>query len=71
MASHYYGVNKGAGADPNGDAGFQAVAVGTSTTSKAVELVLLDGATLNKIEVLKALEALEDYILRPDTVITA
>ena len=71
MADHFYGVNKGAGADPNGDVGFQAVAVGTSTTGKSIELRLHDGDALNKIEVLKALEALEDYILRPDTIITA
>jgi hypothetical protein len=58
MANHYYGVNIGAGLDGSG------VSTGTSTTSKTVELVILDGVTgTNKMEVLKALEAIEAAII--------
>lgn len=57
MANHYYGVSIGAGADASG------VSTGTSTTSKKIELRIEDGVTgMNKMEVLKALEALAEYI---------
>jgi hypothetical protein len=58
MANHYFGLNIGAGADPSG------VSTGTSTTSKNVELVIVDGVTgNNKMEVLKALEAIMNKII--------
>lgn len=58
MANHYYGISLGGGFDPSG------VSTGTSTTSKTVELVILDGVTgTNKVEVLKALEAIKAKIL--------
>ena len=57
MANHYYGVNIGAGADVNN------VATGTSTTSKNIELVVLDGVSgMSKVEILKGLEAIRNKI---------
>lgn len=59
MANHYYGVDIGAGFDPAG------VSTGTSTTSKKVEVVILDGVSgNNKTEVLKALEAIAARITK-------
>jgi hypothetical protein len=58
MASHFYGANLGAGIDPNN------VATGTSTTSKNVELQVVDGVTgNNKVQVLMALEAIKQKII--------
>lgn len=60
MANHYYGVNLGAQAP--GD-----VTVGTSTGSKDVELVVLDGVTgMNKHELLKAVEVIANKIAVSD-----
>jgi alkaline phosphatase len=57
MANHYYGVTI-PGAQASGS-----VTKATSTTSKNVELVILDGVTgANKVEVLKALEAIANHI---------
>lgn len=59
MANHYYGADIGAGADPQG------VATGTSTTSKKVEVVVLDGVSgNNKFEVVRALETIIRKILQ-------
>lgn len=61
MANHYYGVNRGAGIDPNN------VTVGTSTGSKDVELVVLDGVSgQNKTDVLKALDAIRAKLVTSD-----
>ena len=58
MADHYYGANIGAGADPAG------VSTGTSTTSKKVELRIEDGVSgNNKMEVLRAIEAIKSAII--------
>ena len=65
MASHYYGLNIGEGVDPAD------VASSTSSNSKDVELVLLDGAGLDKIKVLNALEAIVNYFKRPNNTVTA
>lgn len=58
MANHYFGVTvPGAGA-------LGAVTTGTSTTSKNVELVVLDGVTgRNKVQLLLAIEQIKQYIL--------
>lgn len=59
MADHFYGVNMGAGLDRGN------VSTGTSTTSKKVELRIEDGVTgNNKLEVLKAIDALRAYIVK-------
>jgi hypothetical protein len=61
MADHFYGVNMGAGVDPSG------VSTGTSTTSKKVELRIEDGVSgNNKMEVLKAIEAIKNKIIEGD-----
>jgi hypothetical protein len=58
MADHFYGINIGGGADPSG------VSTGTSTTSKKVELRVEDGVSgNNKMEVLKAIEAIRNKII--------
>lgn len=60
MANHYYGVTI-PGADP-GD-----VTKDTSTTSKNVELVVLDGVSgMTKLELVRAVEQIRDYILTDD-----
>lgn len=57
MANHYYGVTV-PGAQTAGS-----VTKSTSTTSKNVELVILDGVTgNNKAAVLRALDAIRNYI---------
>jgi len=56
MANHYYGVTI-----PGAKIGD--VTKSTSTTSKNVELVVLDGVTgMTKHQLLKALEAIVDYV---------
>lgn len=61
MADHFFGANIGAGADPSG------VSTGTSTTSKKVELRVEDGVSgNNKLEVLKAIEAIKAKISSSD-----
>ncbi len=55
MADHFYSVLKGDPFDPN------TVTVGTSTSSEAIELRVVDGASISKLDVLKALESLEAY----------
>lgn len=58
MPDHFYGVDLGAGIDPNN------VEVGTSTTSKKIELRIEDGVSGNsKKEVLKAIEAIKAKII--------
>ncbi len=58
MANHYYGITV-----PGGNQVTGAVTKSTSTTSKNVELVVLDGVTgISKEELLAALEAIEAYI---------
>jgi ribonuclease HI len=58
MANHYFGIDIGGGLDPSG------VSTGTSSTSKKVELVIQDGVTgNNKMEILKAIEAIESAII--------
>lgn len=61
MADHFYGVDMGAGIDPYN------VSTGTSTTSKKVELRIEDGVTgNNKLQVLKALEAIKAKLVEAD-----
>lgn len=55
MADHFYSVVKGEQA-PN------QVTFGTSTSSEAIELRVLDGTGITKTELLKALEVIENYI---------
>lgn len=65
MANHYYGVT----VPEIGIGGATTITVtkGTSTTSANVELVVLDGVTgNNKVEILKALQALEAFITTDD-----
>lgn len=62
MADHYYGVSLGA-------AGPEDVTFGTGTGSTAIELRVTDattGLTGNKTELLKALKAIEYYIVEAD-----
>lgn len=54
MSNHYIGFDHGE------VFGTRQPTVGTSTTSKEIELVILDGLT--KDQVLQALERFEDYI---------
>lgn len=61
MANHYYGVNLGAGFDPAN------VSTGTSTTSKSVELVIVDATTGiagDKMQVLRAIDAIKEKIIQ-------
>jgi hypothetical protein len=61
MASHYFGVDMGAGIDASN------VSTGTSTTSKKVELVVEDGISgNNKKMVLLAIEAIKAKILKSE-----
>lgn len=63
MANHYYGASLGVGTDPSG------VTVSTSTTTKKVELVIVDattGLTGNKMEILKAIDAIRAKVLQGD-----
>lgn len=56
MATRYYGVNVGGGMPLD-------VSEAGSTTSRTVELaVIYDATGANKVEVLKALEAIKNYI---------
>lgn len=56
MARHYIGGNKGVGFDPAG------LTTDTSELSVDVQISILDGASLSKVEVVKVLEALEAYV---------
>jgi hypothetical protein len=63
MASHYYGVNMGAGQDASN------VSTGTSTTSKNVELVVVDGVSNNnKKQVILAVKAILAKLIKSDDV---
>lgn len=42
------------------------VTVGTSTSGEAIELRVLQGASINKLTIIKALEAFEHYIALHD-----
>ncbi len=55
MADHFYSVAVGDQADPN------TVTVGTSTSSEAIELRVHDGSSITKLQVLNALETIENY----------
>lgn len=60
MADHFYGVSLGAKGPAD-------VTFGTSTGSTVIELRVTDattGLTGNTVELLKALEAIEQYILQ-------
>ena len=62
MASRYYGCEVGAGLPAD-------ITESGSTTSKKIELVVdLTASGLNKIAVLKALKALEGYIIQDATI---
>lgn len=62
MANHYYGVTI-----PQSSATPSDISTGTSTTSKNVELVVLDGVTgRSKLELIKALEQFINYIATHD-----
>lgn len=69
MADRFYGVNKGSGVDPAGGVAGQALATGTSTTGKNIELRVVEGAGITKQDLLNALELLKNYVIRPDTAI--
>lgn len=63
MANHYFGISQPGAttADVND------VSTGTSTTSKNVELVVLDGVTgRNKFQVLSAIEAIYNKVALAD-----
>ena len=45
-----------------GDQAPNEVTVGTSTSSEAIELRVLDGTGITKVQLLKGLEAIENYI---------
>jgi len=62
MADHFYGVALGAKSPAD-------VTFGTSTGSTVIELRVTDattGLTGNKTELLKAVEAIEQYIIQAD-----
>lgn len=62
MADHFYGVSLGAKGPAD-------VTFGTSTGSTVIELRVTDatpGLTGNKTELLKALKAIEQYIVEKD-----
>jgi hypothetical protein len=62
MADHFYGVSLGAKGPAD-------VTFGTSTGSTTIELRVTDaatGLTGNKTELLKALDAIEQYIVQAD-----
>ena len=42
------------------------VTVGTSTSGEAIELRVVQGASINKLTIIKALEAFENYIATHD-----
>lgn len=60
MADHFYSVVKGEGLNPAN------VTFGTTTSSEAIELRVLDGAGITKVDLMIALEAIEAYIQRAD-----
>jgi hypothetical protein len=60
MARHYVGINKASGLDPS------AVTLGTSTTSKDIEISTLDGVPLTKMDVENALSVFEAYFAKND-----
>ena len=55
MADHFYSVLKGYQFDPN------TVTVGTSTSSEAIELRVVDGASITALQVKNALKTLDAY----------
>lgn len=62
MADHFYGVSLGAKGPAD-------VTFGTVTGSTDIELRVTDattGLTGNKVELLKALKAIEEYIIQAD-----
>lgn len=59
MADHFYSVVRGERA-PN------QVTVGTSTSSEAIELRVLDGTGISKTELLLAVQAIADKIAVSD-----
>ena len=56
MADHFYSLSAGPAESP-----VTVIATGTSTQGGTIELRTHDGASLTRIDVLKALEALEGY----------
>jgi len=62
MANHYYGIRV-----PGANQEIGNVSTGTSTTSKNVELVVLDGVTgRSKAELLAAVDAIKLKIIAGD-----
>jgi hypothetical protein len=62
MANHYFGIDV-----PGARNGIGNVSTGTSTTSKNVELVVLDGVTgRSKEELIEAVEAIKMKIIAGD-----
>jgi len=62
MANHYYGIDV-----PGANQAFGNVSTGTSTTSKNVELVVLDGVTgRSKADLVAAVEAIKQKIIAGD-----
>lgn len=56
MARHYIGGNKGTGLAPAG------LTTGTSELSVDVQISILDGASLSKVDVALLIEAIEAYV---------
>ena len=63
MADHFYSVNKGHGLDPS------VVTVGTASSGQSIELRLHDGDGLIRMDVVKALTVLLNY-MKENAVIT-
>lgn len=62
MANHYFGIDV-----PGAEQEFGGVSTGTSTTSKNVELVVLDGVTgRSKWQLVAAVEAIKQKIIAGD-----
>lgn len=59
MADHYYSFSDSA----SQGAVVGAVSKGTSTASTKIELRVTDGAGITKLQLLSALEAIENYIV--------
>jgi hypothetical protein len=56
MSNYYYGMNKGQE--------YKDAVVGTSTNSTGIEIFVTGASFTEKIDVLRALEQLEDFIIK-------
>lgn len=60
MADKFYSVLKGDQFDPN------TVTVGAGTSGEAIELRVVSGASISKLDILNALETLQAYFSKND-----